>query len=648
MAEKITLYTFGELVKELGISSNEANDLIASGELKPVRHKGRLKFKKVHVDKLKKDREEKLAMAMKALQQKSEEQYYTWQEVLKELQTDDDGIQQWIDAGEFQTYEGKDGLKFLKAEIERFKNAQQGKVTTPNLAQNLSAEFEKFAYLFQETKDTEEDYKFDQVLTILQMEPKELQRMVDEGEITVVQVKEGVKFKKSEVEMLRQERMIEATVVVPPENIVEENEEIVPIVISATSDPNIPVVQSEEEYYTFDEAAYELQLEPAQLKRMVARQEIEAIKDKDRLKFRKEDIDRRRPAIEPTVILPEETETPRDDEEETVPVAPEIVQNKAVHVEKSFCDVPEGAKFLGVTEEQILQWVKEKLLHIYISRGQKKLKFQEIVKFRETRSDRPAPAPAPASPEYYSGEEVLKLLKIEEKHLKIMVARGKLEVQRSGKDYQFLKASVDKLVKEKSVKRLPTQDIPLPDLVGKVESPGAKDAKAGAAKHKEVDITMVLPLTDEEEKETPSLLKIPESREGKTRPSAPAVETTMILPLDDKPSDRRAAKKPPPESKLDKSASRILASDQSKSEGQKKYYTQSQALMALQINPAELENLVKQGAIACKEQNGERYFLKEEINELQRGKMIEPTVVVEDDSDDILGEDEDDDIFFLK
>lgn len=62
----------------------------------------------------------------------------------------------------------------------------------------------------------------------------------------------------------------------------------------------------ENDYYSFDDVINELSLDEGELKRMVSEGEIRAFKDADKMKFKKEDIERLRAgeSTDPTVILP--------------------------------------------------------------------------------------------------------------------------------------------------------------------------------------------------------------------------------------------------------------------------------------------------------------------------------------------------------
>jgi len=68
-----------------------------------------------------------------------------------------------------------------------------------------------------------------------------------------------------------------------------------------------------DEFFTFDEVLKELKLSEDELKKLVSEGEIRAFKDEDRMKFKRADVENKRPEhiTEPTVILPpDEAEIP--------------------------------------------------------------------------------------------------------------------------------------------------------------------------------------------------------------------------------------------------------------------------------------------------------------------------------------------------
>lgn len=75
-----------------------------------------------------------------------------------------------------------------------------------------------------------------------------------------------------------------------------------------------------DEFFTFDEVLKELKLSEDELKKLVSEGEIRAFKDEDRMKFKKVDVEGKRPEhiTEPTVILPpDEAEIPAASDDAT-------------------------------------------------------------------------------------------------------------------------------------------------------------------------------------------------------------------------------------------------------------------------------------------------------------------------------------------
>ena len=75
-----------------------------------------------------------------------------------------------------------------------------------------------------------------------------------------------------------------------------------------------------DEFFTFDEVLNELKLSEDELKKMVSEGEIRAFKDEDKMKFKKVDVEIKKPEhiTEPTVILPpDESEIPAASDDAT-------------------------------------------------------------------------------------------------------------------------------------------------------------------------------------------------------------------------------------------------------------------------------------------------------------------------------------------
>ena len=669
----IELYTFGEVAKALGIKSVELNDIIMDGRLKPVRHQGRLKFKKHDVEKLK-----------KSIQNKN---LYSWDEVLRELQFDHDELKATVRNGELQVYEENGEYKFDKKEIQEFKQVQQFKdtvvVSSPPL--HVIQEIEQLevpsldlmpglpslshdSSLFEEK---EEYYSREEVLNILQIEQSELEHLLNEGILAVLHTQGSIKFQKSAVEHLRHERMIDATMVVEPDII--EEEDIQPIIITANSTQIMP--NQADNYYSFEEALYQLQVEARELKKMIAKQELEASKGPDgQLRFFKEDIDKFNNIIQPTVILPDEEDFSDDDE--TIPLPEEISPDPKTFsaAEKSFYDFSEAAWFLNVTKEQIDQWIQDGSLRAYRYQGKQQLRRVDIIKFKDKKasSETSKPVKKKLSPkkhvplfmdtgtyqaeknpsEYYDMEEVKKILGIEETQVKVMVARGQISVIRGGSGYLFLRDSVNALAK-KSKPRIKPQSR---TRKVEVEISQANDEVYNLDQVQEI---LSIGKNDIERLIQDKLLKKLAGnyflkREVDKLKREDNVEVTMVLPLsgvldDDDDDDempmlaipKKAPRKP------QKSFTNKAVSARTMEELKRMYYTWDQALMELQMEDEELMQAVQEGGLEYVVQDGKKFIKRASLELLKKDKMIEPTIMVDEESDDILEED-DDDIFFLR
>lgn len=697
---KIELYTFGEAVQMLGISSNGLNDIIMSGRLVPVRHQGRLKFRKLDLERV------KVELSAVSLQPPPDS--------LEKLAASKDAITN-----------NSEHTADLKVEIPAQELLSPALPLTPN--------------------KPEQYYSLEQVVSLLQLERAELQGILDQGDLSAVPIEGKIKFKKTEVDIYLNERMLNATLSMHAH--IEEEEEIQPIVvISANSDSFSAVV---EEFYTLDEAAYELQLDVSELKRMVAHQEIEAVVGKDgQPKFRKADIDSRKPKIEPTLILPDEPEH----KEETVFFEGEQIDAKAnSSQEKSFYGMSEAAKLLKVSEEQIQRWIQAGQLHPYRYEGQRQLKYSELVKLAQENRLAEAPSPASASAsvssvsenpsitacppgsaagaKYYSLDEVKKILNLEEKDIKILVAKGQLPMTRSGKNYLFSEISVQNIKKASTVsapkepekKRCDQEKTASrlnPEPVSKVKGdyPGTTDARASEKDtfknptlRKSPDIPLPIAAAPQKAEgqytlqETMKILGIGKpdvQRLVKNQQLHPigdncfakkeidqlkthrGVEVTMVLPLMSKESvaeeeplgfvasPQPFAPKPPqppePEPdmpfKISPPTPRAVSPFQSKvfspynpedkaqeiseSEIKKTYYSWKEALLELQMEEENLEELIKNGSLRCQIYQGKKFVKKSEVDTLKKGKMIEPTIMVGDDSGSDILKDDDDDILF--
>ena len=768
---KIELYTFGEIIKLLGITSNELNVLIDTKKLKPVRHQGRLKFKKDDVEILKREREKPVDR-------------YSWDEVLRELQIEEEELQRMVSEGEVQIFQEQFTAKFDKNEIDAIKHSRQVDATIV-VEQQVSRDFleeipsmqvpqeelSELSYSIETKQDSgQEYYRFSQVLSELQIEAKELERMLASGELSAFHDKGELKFLKPEIDFIKNERMVDATMVVEAQSgdIQVEEESIQPILISATGTESIPRQSPhQDEFYTFDEAVYELQIEPGELKRMIAKQELEAVKDGGQLKFRKKDIDNRAQKIEPTVILPEEEQQAQEDTIDLLseePVEKEVKPATTVQLNKSFYSLPEAANILELDDFDLQNFISQGIITTYRYEGEQKIKRGDLLRFLKSVSNAqpdsvsplasfesapkkqtakpksplaspPKPLTKPASPprepvvvakplqppqpEYYTIQEVISLLQTEERDIKKMVARGQLKVTRFGKTYHFSKEQVDDIIESRmldatitvsadefssqlqKIEKRPPAPAPRPEPVA---APPPQTAKAPHSRpvstptppaaapperptvtlkevlkmlslnksdikrlieqnhltplpgncfyrdqveslksNEEVELTMVLPLFNEGEDEE-------DDEDELAYLSAPIPKPQPRAPIP-KPQPRAPIPKPQPRAPIPKPQSQALipqAQPVAADIDLDDYYTFKQALNELQLESNELEQLIRKGELQCIRCEGQRWLEKISVEDFKKGKMIEPTIMVGSDSDDILEDDDDDDMFLIK
>ena len=797
---KIELYIFGEVVNFLGISSNELNELIMSAKLVPVRHQGRLKFKKADVDLFKqtfvRDRkaepkpvpagettpsdnsqeEKPLTLLDPSRQVKPESEFLTWQEAIAELQISDQALQQLTEAGQLDVYEGREGLKLKRSQVMEIKPSLSGdasaasgqpkataaetKPATAELQLNLDVPELPITVLpdINHIKPQEKSgdyYSVDQALSLLQMDRKMLDRLIDDGEITAIHLDGKLRLKKSEVEVLRHERMLNATLMIEPEKVVEEEEDIKPILISANSEIITPVNEpSSEEFYTFDEAGYELQITPAALKRMVAHQEIEPIRGADgQLKFHKADVERLAPhkKIEPTVILPDEIESKVQEEtralEQPEAVAKPFVylpgKTEAIKGEKMFYTLEEAGNFLDISDKKLQEYLASGSIKAYRYEGQPQFKRNDLLKLadevKKYKSSPAKSAPAqkqdtlgfvqdypsaymtaeqgdpaksavakakppakPTEPQYYTMDEVKGLLKSDEKEIKMMVARGQLKVNRSEKGYLFLQESVNSLVKKEElvrteVRKLATDTRPkqiLEDdytpLPVEIESlnlmEAAKFLGIGKAdihrlvkdkklqmlsdqrfskkdlerlrQSKDVEATMLLPLLEDDmemEEDKIGYIAAPAKSHLKTTVKAPELRDKNApkppLAVATAKPEAPAPKKTPAHAATSKAAAKPVH-EITESDMRRFFYTWQEALTMLQLEAETLNAMIQQGMFKQKMLGEKLWLRKSDVDAFIRGKMIEPTLVVQDAGDnagqDLFDDEDDDDMFFLK
>ncbi len=272
---QLELFTFTETAQFLGVDSNTLNQLIQAGKLQPVKNESGCRFKKSDVENLRKDPQKtsqpQISSQLQPLIQPQSQppKRYSWDDVLRELQMEDRQLKELVEEGEIQVYLEQGIKKFDRDEIERYKNAKQVEMTIvvekntssnddifvvdeevppakkietitkseppksipssppttkyepakisplpttnpPNLAESSK--------LPTPTVSPQEDkfYSQDDVLTKLQIEVEQLHKMLDEGELSAIpDPKTGkLRFKKIEIDFIRNCKMVDATMVV--------------------------------------------------------------------------------------------------------------------------------------------------------------------------------------------------------------------------------------------------------------------------------------------------------------------------------------------------------------------------------------------------------------------------------------------------
>ncbi|HPY73991.1 MAG TPA: hypothetical protein PLB63_01085 [Planctomycetota bacterium] len=479
-------YTFGEVLKVLQSNSQELNKWIETGELRPTIHEGDLKFRGSDVERI---------LASK--------QRYNWNQVLNALQIETPELQNLINEGTFQVYNDNGKITFDRQEIDQYIALRQIDATIVMASDSdvslVDDEYDD-DFNFSTRRDSKPDYSLDPLmdnfraanqskdvytldgaLSMLQMDEAELEAMIADGEVSVFHNAQGMpEFLKSEIDAIRSERMVDATMVVEAASSGHKQKLAIPqdmmsnVYTSATSLKSDP--SSEIEYLSFDEALYELQITPNELKKMIAHQKIEAIPDQGKMKFRKQDVLKYVQKIEPTVILPEEEKDQFAFPEDTIsfcdPHTPIAIispsrsnfQIDFTKLRKSFYPLREVAEILRIPIETLPEILKKYQIRTYHYQGETSLRKADFQKFsdlleKETEDSSSAIYHAPSSSvsstmqqddiamqgvtTYYTWDEVLQLLNIDSRQLQLMVGRAELQTTKIGNKYYFSKDQVN-------------------------------------------------------------------------------------------------------------------------------------------------------------------------------------------------------------
>jgi hypothetical protein len=117
------------------------------------------------------------------------EEFYSFDDVLKELKLNEEDLKKIVSEGDLRAFRQDDQIKFRKDDIESFRKG-------------------KF-------------YSFDDVLDELKLSEDELNRMVSEGEIQAFKEADKVHFKKEDIDSIKKGKITEPTVILPPDELLK-------------------------------------------------------------------------------------------------------------------------------------------------------------------------------------------------------------------------------------------------------------------------------------------------------------------------------------------------------------------------------------------------------------------------------------------
>lgn len=338
------VYTFGEVIKVLGITSSELNELMGSQKLIPVRHEGRLKFKQEDVEKLKNN-----AHMVSHSQSEEGEAFYSWNEVLIKLQIEKEELQRFIEDGDIQAHKDGENIKFSCTEIDSFVNSimDQGTIVMSNT--DLPVLVEEYDVIPTKIPTPTpiipqiETYSLERTLRELQTEEVHLQKLVDEGEVETVSKNGEICYSKKDIDKRRQNLQVEATIVMRQQDIIveEDDEPLEAIVISA---PKSQILRSGNE---------------PEKKRV----------DVANLYNEVDSIDITESQVEPMVILPEEVKLP-------------LIPMTKKEFGKSFYTLSEVAQELTLDANALLDLLAKNKIKTYRMNKLKNIKRSDLLRLR--------------------------------------------------------------------------------------------------------------------------------------------------------------------------------------------------------------------------------------------------------------------------
>ncbi len=443
------VYTFGEALKMLGVTSNEFNDLIANKKIVPVRHEGRLKFKKQDIDRI-------LNPQAHSQEPVEKEKFYNWDEALTMLQIEDEDLRNLVEDGDIPI---ASGMKFHCADIDKWIDIKCSDATIVVPVAGSSRAGSSGSAPIPPRKKPRIRYSRNEVMNVLQLEDEDLDLLLNEGLLTVYYEQGEMKFDKEIVDAYRNQRQVDATIVMPcgSHNFPTEDDDDL-VTLEAPTPSSSPVIVTEEESGSEIEPTATI-IDPDE--------SCDIIEESD---LAEESSDGGN--VLSTLILPEEEKG-----------SSSLSQVKNAN-DPSFYSHGEAAKYLKTSEEELKKILDKKKIRKYIMGGVEQIKRLDLLSIysaeaqnrEELLNTPPSFSKENSSKKYYGLEKVKSLLQITEQKIKIMVAKGELKAIREQGKFQFLAEQVDSMIRHNS------------DL-----------------DPEEVDATMVLPLPDFDEEDADDL-----------------------------------------------------------------------------------------------------------------------------------------------
>lgn len=237
-----------DAMQELQCSADEIDEFIGQGQLTPIHDAGTVKFQVADVKRILNERQQQ---ATEFAPIGEEERAFTMEEALQELQCSRDELNAMIAEGKLTVRDGKiaaDDIVAIRATREKEATQMREDEGEPAMSE-------------------------EEVIQELGCSITELAEMVADGKLTVTEGSKGKMYDPGEVFLLRRQMR--------PSTVVEG-----------------------EDYVSYDEALQELQTNRAELDRMIADAKLKPYSDVEGIKFRIDDIDALKRAMEtrPTIM----------------------------------------------------------------------------------------------------------------------------------------------------------------------------------------------------------------------------------------------------------------------------------------------------------------------------------------------------------